>query len=393
MLRSKAPIGVDIGSRTVKVCQLRKVGETYELEKFGMADIYPNGETAGDPAGVREQKIAALKQALENAGIKAKHSISAISGESIIVRYLQLPEMPEEELKKALQWEAEEYIPFRLSEVNLDSQILGKSEDTDHPKMDVLLVSAKKDMVANHVEILRGAGIEPQIVDVDSFAFLNCFELNHQPQPDECVALLNIGGEITSINIFSGGVSRFSRDIIVGGDTMTQAIKSRMGCPYSEAERLKMLYGTSPVVNAQKDADEDGDSFADSLASSINSAVSDMSNDTAHDAEEANNEEDQVRHAIQHTLFNLISEVRRSIEFFENQYGGAMNVSRVVLGGGTALLPNLTETLAHELSLEIEVLDPLRNIQISGKADQAQLDHIRHHLSVGIGLGLRGLAA
>src|SRR5690606_8979570 len=127
---------------------------------------------------------------------------------------------------KALQWEAEEYIPFRLSEVNMDSMILGRPQESDIPKMDVLLVSAKKDLIGNHVSILQAVGFYPRIVDVDAFAFLNCYELNHQPSSDECVALVNIGNEITSINVYSGGVSRFSRDIPIGGYTMTHAIKS-----------------------------------------------------------------------------------------------------------------------------------------------------------------------
>lgn len=178
MFGSKAPVGVDIGSHTIKVCQLKRSGDGYELEKFAAVDIYPSGE---HPVDIQEQqtaKIEALKRALELGGIKAKHSVSAISGESIIVRYLQLPEMPEDELKKALQWEAEEYIPFRLSEVNLDSVILGRGSDGEHAKMDVLLVSAKKDMVEGHLSVIRGAGLEPRIVEVDSFAFLVLLQIS-----------------------------------------------------------------------------------------------------------------------------------------------------------------------------------------------------------------------
>src|SRR5262245_53286525 len=147
MFRPKSLIGVDIGSHTVKVSQLRRSGDGFELEKFGFAEIYPNGERPTDPREQQNAKAIALKQALQSGDIQARHTVAAVCGESIIVRYLQLPEMPEDELKKALQWEAEEYIPFRLSEVNIDSVILGRSNEADHTKMDVLLVSAKKDLV------------------------------------------------------------------------------------------------------------------------------------------------------------------------------------------------------------------------------------------------------
>ena len=137
MFRSKNLIGVDIGSHTVKVCQVHKVGDKYELENYGTAEIYKHGRSADDFTPGKQLKVDALKRALEDGNIKGHHAVSAVSGESIIVRYLQLPEMPEFELKKALQWEAEEYIPFRLSEVNLDSQILGHVNDGDHFKMEL----------------------------------------------------------------------------------------------------------------------------------------------------------------------------------------------------------------------------------------------------------------
>jgi type IV pilus assembly protein PilM len=382
MFRTKTPIGVDIGSHSIKVVQLRQSGDHFELEHFGVAEIYPNGEHPGDAREQQAAKIGALKRALEKSGIKTKQSVSAVCGESIIVRYLQLPEMPEDELKKALQWEAEEYIPFRLTEVNIDSMILGKVPDADHPKMDVLLVSAKKDLVEQHVQILRGAGLEPKIVDVDSFAFLNCYETNHRPAAGECVALVNIGGEITSINIFNNGVSRFSRDIMFGGETMTTAIKSRLGCSNSEAERLKISVGAGTLAPTRKP----DDTLTGGLMNNLFETVESLSG-------EEETPEAVAAQSIQNILVNLFSEVRRSLEFFESQYRG-LNVVRVVLGGGTAQLKNLTGQFEAELQLPVELIDPLRRVKLSPKAgDPEQLHAIRHQLGVGIGLGLRGLVA
>jgi type IV pilus assembly protein PilM len=386
MFGSKNPVGVDIGSHTVKVCQLKRVGTGFELEKFAAMEIFPGGERPADAQEAQAAKIEALKRALAAAGIKARHAVSAVSGESIIVRYLQLPDMPEDELKKALQWEAEEYIPFRLSEVNLDSVILGRVNDGDHAKMDVLLVSAKKDLVENHLAILRGAGLEPRIVDVDSFAFLNCFEFNHQPAAEECVALVNIGADITSINIYCNGVSRFSRDIPVGGNTITAAIKARLGCSLKDAEEIKINCGVAPPEPVLPKVESN---LAGGLMESIRGTVEEMTG--ARGKGEATPDAGAEK-AIATVVGNLLSEVRRSLEFFESQYRG-VNVGRVVLGGGTAMMRNLAVQFERELHLPVETIDPLRRVKLTSGNGGDQLNSIRYQMAVGIGLGIRGLAA
>jgi type IV pilus assembly protein PilM len=366
---------------------MRRVGDAYELERQGSAEVDPDGERPSDPARLRQLKVAALRRALAEGQIKAKQTISAVSGESIIVRYLQLPEMPEDELRKALQWEAEEYIPFRLSEVNLDSMVLGRSQDGDHVKMDVLLVSAKKDLVQQHVDILRDAGLEPGIVDVDSFAFLNCFEFNHQPGSGECIALINLGGQTTNLNVYAGGGTRFSRDIMIGGESITTAIRARVGCSTVEAERLKITQGAAPLSQDDLDLDShDGPSLMSAIRSSVGQAM-------GSGGAGAQSPEEAAREAIMQCLQGLFMEVRRSVEFFENQYRGA-NIGRVILGGGTAVMPRLAEHFQRELGMPVETIDPLRKIRLGPKIGNFEhLQMTRHLWGVGIGLALRGLAA
>lgn len=385
MFRSKSAIGIDVGSSTVKVVQLKRAGTNLELEKFGTAEIYPNGERPGDPNAQRKAKVDAIKRALSTAKITAKNSVSAVSGESIIVRYLQLPDMPEEELKKALQWEAEEYIPFRLDEVNIDSMVLGKS-DPEGERVDVLLVSAKKDLVEEHVGMIREAGMNPKVVEVDSFAFLNCFEANYGGSADECVALINIGADITGICIYQNGVSRFSRDIPVGGETITAAIRSHLRCSYAEAENYKFVHGANPPASAEQETTQN---FSGSLVDTIRGTVEEMSGAEG----DGENPEEVVGKAVDGVLADLTTEVRRSVEFFENQVRG-LTVSRIVLGGGTSIMDNLKEHFEHELSLPCEIIDPLRRIRTNDRAGGVDaLESIRHSLGVGIGLGIRGLKA
>lgn len=385
MFSSKSAIGVDIGSNTVKVVQLKRSGSNVELEKAATTDIYSGGERPADPAAQRRARVDAVKRALNQAKITSKNSVSSVCGESIIVRYLQLPEMPEDELKKALQWEAEEYIPFRLDEVNIDSMVLGKS-DPGSERVDVLLVSAKKDLVDDHLSVIRDAGLTPKVLDVDSFAFLNCYEANYANSSQECIALINIGAEITGITIFQNGVSRFSRDIPVGGNTMTSAIRSHLRCSFAEAENLKIMHGANPPADSSKETTK---AFAGSLMDTIRGTVEEM---TGAKSDESNKEA-MVAKAINGVLNDLISEVRRSVEFFENQVRG-VSVSKIVLGGGAAVMGNLKENFEHQLSLPVEIIDPLRRIKVTGRdVRSSSLDPVRHSLAVGIGLGLRGLMA
>jgi type IV pilus assembly protein PilM len=347
-----------------------------------MAEIYPGVDKKAAGVNRRDAKIDAIRQALADGGINAKYSISAVSGESIIVRYIQLPEMPENELKGAIRWEAEDYIPFRLEEVNLDSMILGRSEIAGSPKIDVLLVAAKKDLVGEHIDILKSADLQPGVVDVDSFAFLNCFEANYLPAASEVIALLNIGAEITSINIYIGGVSRFSRDIGIAGDTITAGIQQRLNCSVQRAEELKLKEGAPAAAHEDVDADFDADA---SLLDTIRGTVEKI---TGEDLTEES-PEFVAANVLKSVLGNLTNEIRRSIQFFENQPNGRP-VLRVCVGGGTASLKNIDSYLSRELGLPVEVVDPLRNLGFAGaEGDRGKLDRSRNLLGVSIGLGLR----
>jgi type IV pilus assembly protein PilM len=381
-LNPKKAVALDIGSSVVKAVQLRKVGRNFELERFGMAEIYPGLDKKAASVDRRTARIEAVRQALNEAGISAKFSVSAVSGESIIVRYIQLPEMPETELKGAIRWEAEDYIPFPLDEVNLDSMIIGKSENAGAPKIDVLLVAAKRELVAEHMDLLKATELTPAIVDVDSFAFLNCFEMNYMPNSSEVVALLNLGSEITNINIYLGGFSRFSRDISIAGDTITSAIQQRVGCSYQRAEELKIKDGAPAVVTEDTESDAIGGS---TLLDTIRGTVERITGeDLAEDSPEF-----IASHVIKTTLSQLVSEIKRSITFFENLPNGKP-VQRIAIGGGMASLKNLDKYLSQELGLAVELVDPLRNVGVGASTiDKTRLEKARSMLGVAVGLGIR----
>lgn len=377
MFGSKSVVGLDIGSDKVKAIQLRQRGNSLELEKFGIADIYPGGDKPAYASDSRGMKIQAVRKAMEAGRISAKYCVSAVSGESIIVRYIQLPQMPEQELKNALRWEAEEYIPFHIDEVYMDSAVLGPSSTPG--KVDVLLVAAKKDLVNDHREIVRAVGLTPLVVDVDSFAFLNCFEAVYRPSAQDCVALVNVGSEISSINVYVKGTSRFARDIGVAGDAITNTIMQRTGVAFQRAEELKQTLG-APAPEEK----EGGDEEESTLISSIRGTVERMTgDDLGEDTLDAS-----ASKAIRNVLTNLVGEIRRSVQFFENQSAGN-TVQKLYLGGGTSRMPNIGPYLSGELDMPVEILDPLRGVSVAPGVNQSQLQDTKAHLAVGIGLALR----
>lgn len=377
----KKVVGLDVGSHQVKAVELRKSGGKIELVRFGIADVFPEGTPASvTDSDVFQLKVNAVQTALQRGKIGAKYSVSAVSGESIIVRYIQLPEMPEAELKNALRWEAEEYIPFSIDEVNLDSVVLGPSGSQG--KVDVLLVSARKDLVNEHVQLVRAAGLIPVIVDVEGFAFVNAFEVNYQPTPEDCLCLVHIGAEVTNINIYVGNTSRFSRDIGLAGNAITHTICQKCGVPFSKGEELKKEVGaTDPLRDEEEGA---GGGAETELISTIRGAVERITgSDLGDDSPEAT-----ARKAVQNALTQLVGEIRRSIQFFEGQSGGA-TVQRVVVGGGSSRMKNLTNHLQAELDTSVELFDPLRGISVGREVDRNLLERHREQLGAGIGLALR----
>ena len=306
--------------------------------------------------------------------------------------------MPEDALKDSLQWAAEEYIPYQVEDVNIDSAIIGYSGEGDARRMNVLLVCARKDLIQEHIDLVRETGLTPTTIDVDSFAFLNCYDVNYSTEnPDEVVGLANIGGDITSISVFSNGLPHFSRDISIGGSTITSSIQQRLGLSGEEAEALKHQRG-APKAEAASGPDGQmgmmpglGDTTArmgGDMEDTIRDTVEAMTGGMGMEDDSSSNNAMADR-AIRGTLNNLVSEIRRSVQFYENQSQGN-KVSKLVIGGGTVVLDGLDEFIRNALNLPVELIDPLLRIPVTGSdIDAEALRRNKHMLSVGIGLALR----
>jgi type IV pilus assembly protein PilM len=202
---SRSVVGLDVGSSAIKAVELTMKGRSggFELSHLGVANVPAEAIVQG--AFLNASAITeAIREAIDNGKIKTKNVAAAVSGHSVIVKKVNLPAMSREELDEQIRWEAEQYIPFDVNEVNLDFQILGGGNDDG--QMEVLLVAAKKDLIDDYVQVIHEAGLVPVAIDVAAFAVENAFEANYDASPGQTVALVNIGAQVVNINIVSNGV-------------------------------------------------------------------------------------------------------------------------------------------------------------------------------------------
>ncbi|MDA8083938.1 MAG: type IV pilus assembly protein PilM [Nitrospiraceae bacterium] len=340
----KGSIGLDIGSSYIKTVKLKESKGSYELELF---DVYPlPPELIVDGSIIDSIRlIDSIKDMVKKAGIKTKDAVIAISGHSsVIIKRIALPEMSEEELQESIKFEAEQYVPFDIEDVDLDFQIIGPKEEPG--QMDVILVAVKKDIINEYISVVKEAGLNPIIVDVDAFALENMYGINYEIDADRNVALLNIGASTINMSILKGGISVFTRDSSLGSNLHTEALQREFNLSYENAEKLKR---GEPIENVDPE----------NVASVI----------------EAASEE-------------IMSEIVRSFDYYRSTTMHE-DIAEVVLSGGCALLKNFAPMIAEKTGIETRVAEPFKNIRIPKKFDMSQLDEIAPIMSIAVGLAMR----
>jgi type IV pilus assembly protein PilM len=340
--KQKPLVGLDIGSSSIKSVELKNTKQGYELVSFGLEPLAQ--DTVVDGAIMDAPLVAgAIGTIFDRQEIKTRMVATAVSGHSVIVKPVTLPVMTDEELYDRIQSEASQYIPFDISDVNLDYQLLDSAESEMH----VLLVAVKKDKILNHTNVLAQAGKTPMVVDIDAFALQNCYEVNYDPDPSQTVALLNIGASVMNINIVRGGAPLFTRDVSVGGNQYTDALQKELDLSYEDAERLKKGEAVAGVNEEHR--------------GTILRSVSDI----------------------------LILEIQKTFDFFRATASGE-NIQRIYLAGGTARVPGLVDLLREEFALPVEELYPFRKIVINpGRHNEDQVRELAPRLAIAVGLALR----
>jgi type IV pilus assembly protein PilM len=341
--------GLDIGSSSIKMAELKKTSKGYQLLNFGITNLPPEAIVEGaiiDSMAV----VNAIRTLLEIHKPRTRNVATAVSGHSVIIKKISLPAMSKDELGQSIQWEAEQYIPFNINEVNLDFQPLSgpQKQTPEGTQMDVLLVAAKRDLIEDYSSVLSTAGLRPVLIDVASFAMENMYETNYEVEEDEVVAAFNIGASVTNINIFKNGSSLFTRDIHFGGNQFNEEIQKILQVSYQEAEQLK-LGGATKEGKATK----------------------------------------EVKAIVERITEALLTETQRSLEFF-SATSGDEKIHKIMLSGGCSSQPGLAEKMEDRLGLPVEVVNPFRGIAY----DEAMFksDYLREVAplaAVSIGLAIR----
>lgn len=341
--KKKEVFGIDIGSSSIKLIQLKDLKGSFQLLNVGITPLPPEAivdNTIMDSSAI----VSAIKNLVASLGIKVKDVVCSISGNSVIIRKIILPAMPPEELEDQISWEAEQYIPFDINDVNMDFQIL--SPDTIDPsKMNVLLVASKKDIINDYVSVFNESGLHLSVVDVDSFAVQNTFELNHDASTEEVIALINIGASVMNINVIKSGSTLFTRDVQMGGNLYTEEIQKQMGLSSTVAESLKTL------------ARESGNPLLLEVLGKVNETIT--------------------------------QEIRRSLDFY-NSTANDDRISKIFVSGGGSKVYNLVEAIYEKTGLVVETINPFAKLKYNEKDfDPEYLKEIGPLMAVTVGLAIR----
>ena len=340
----KGSIGLDIGSSYIKAVKLKESKGSYELELFEVYPLPP--ELIVDGSIIDSIRLVdSIKNMIKKAGIKAKDAVIAISGHSsVIIKRIALPEMSEEELQESIKFEAEQYVPFDIEDVDLDFQIIGPKDEPG--QMDVILVAVKKDIINEYISVVKEAGLNPIIVDVDAFALENMYGINYDIEHDRNVALLNIGASTINMSILKGGISVFTRDSSLGSNLHTEAIQREFNLSYENAEKLKR---GEPIENVQPE---------------------------------------DVISVIEAASEEILSEILRSFDYYRSTTMHE-DIAEVILSGGCGLLRDFAPMIADKTGIETKVAEPFRNIRIPKKFDMSQINEIAPIMSIAVGLAMR----
>ena len=340
----KTSVGLDIGSGIIKLVAVDHSGAEPEVVKVATTEVAADAIVEGevmDPGIVAE----AIRGLFSTAAVKHKGVVTAVGGRDVIVKKIQMDRMKEGDAREVIRWEAEQHVPFDMANVEVDFQIL--DPDAEGLQMDVLLVAAKRELVESKVALLAEAGLTAAIIDVDAFAIHNAFELNYPDALQGVVGLVNIGHEVTNVNILDDGVPVLTRDLSVGTRRFREDLQREKALSGEDAEKV--------IQGVTQSAD---------LTSYV----------------EARGEEIAVG-------------VERAAAFLATTSRSAGGLSRVYTIGGGARIPGLNEVLASRLKVPVELANPVQRLRVRDTVfESVSLDEVAPLLMLAVGLALRRAA-
>ena len=347
--RSRNLVGLDIGDSAIKLAELRDLGRGRGSQLVALASEPLSGEAIVDGAIMDSGVvIETIQRLFRNSGVRNKQVATSLSGHAVIIKRVSLPVMNEQELVESIQWEAEQYIPFDIEDVSMDYQILEGTSLSGEGNMDVLLVAVKKDKISDYTNVVTQAGLQPVVVEVDAFSLQNAFEANYDPEPQQVIALIDIGAAVTSITLLQGSNPSFWRDINIGGNQYTDAIQKELNLNQDTAERLKRGEDVSGAKS------------------------------------------DNVVPILAAVTEDVCSEIQKTIDFYKATSASDEPLDRIYLTGGASQLGNLKDALAQRFRTSVEYMNPFRKIQTASRDLSPEVvTRMSPGSAVAVGLALR----
>ncbi len=337
----KNTVALDIGSGFIKLVSIDHSGNEPEITRVALTEVLADAIVEGE---VMDSGIVAeaIKELLDTAGVKQKRVVAAVGGRDVIIKKIQVDRMKESDAYDVVRWEAQQYVPFDIDGVELDFQIL--DPEGEGLQMDVLLVAAKRDLVENKEALLQQAGVTPVIMDVDAFALHNAFELNYPEAMEGVVALINIGHEVTNVNVIQDGVPLLTRDLSIGTRKFREDLQRERGLSADDADRLLKGFERSPDLDPYVQARGD----------------------------------------------EIAVGIERAAAFLHTASRDAEGISKLYAAGGGARIPGITDVLSARLNLPVEIVNPLQRLRVrEGVFDTINVDEVAPLLTLGVGMALR----
>jgi len=346
--KKKSVAGLDIGSSSIKMIELEGKLNNLNLVSLGFENL--PGDTIID-GQIMELNVVSdvIRSVCINHQVTADRVVTGVSGHSVILKNIVLPSMSKEELEESIDWHAEEHIPYDLADVSLDYQVTAETPESTH----VLIAACKRERIDNIKQAIQLAGKSPVIIDVDTFALQNCYEVNYNPTESDVVTLLNIGASTMNVNIVKGTRSLFTRDITVGGSQFTDVLQRSLGLNFAQAEAVKR--GVADAVDGV---------------------------------------EVKAIEPLMNNVTEIVAmEIQKTFDFYRaTTEDNETVVQKILISGGGSKLAGLAQELSERLELPVEILDPFRNIKVDKKKfDPDYLSEIVPEMAVAVGLAVRGV--
>lgn len=338
-------LGLDISSTAVKLLQLSRNGARYRVEHYAVEPLPANAVVEKNIAEVEEVGDA-IRRAVKGSGAKAKHAAVAVAGSAVITKVITMQaELDDDEMESQIQVEAGQYIPYPLEEVNLDFEVLGPVEGNPN-LVNVLLAASRSENVDVRVAAVELAGLTAKIVDVEAYAMENAYELIRHQIPSNvegAVALVDVGATMTQLVVLVDGRAVYTREQVFGGKQLTDEVMRRYGLSYDEAGLAKRQGGLP---------------------------------------------EDYETEVLEPFKEAMVQQISRSLQFFfsSSDYN---QVEHIVLAGGCASIPGITEMMAEHLGVGTSVANPLAEMSLAPRVDSGQLNADEPSLMIAAGLALR----